>query len=64
MIAAIASGAVHMISHPGNPKFPIERKGGMGVRTQRHPTTRITHGGGDCPAIIFTTDITSVRVDY
>ncbi len=24
MIAAIASGAVHMISHPGNPKFPID----------------------------------------
>ena len=24
MIATIASGNVHMISHPGNPKFPID----------------------------------------
>ncbi|VFS82546.1 Probable phosphatase YcdX [Kluyvera cryocrescens] len=24
MIAAMASGNVHMISHPGNPKFPVD----------------------------------------
>ncbi len=24
MIAAMASGKVHMISHPGNPKFPVD----------------------------------------
>ena len=24
MIAAMASGQVHMISHPGNPKFPVD----------------------------------------
>lgn len=24
MIATIASGAVHIISHPGNPKFPVD----------------------------------------
>ncbi|MDK8009030.1 phosphatase, partial [Escherichia coli] len=24
MIATIASGTVHIISHPGNPKFPVD----------------------------------------
>ncbi len=45
MIATIASGAVHIISHPGNPKFPVDIP--VPLPRQRRSTTwrwkSITH---------------------
>ena len=71
MIAAMASGKVHMISHPGNPKYPVDipaiaEAAGIalacGITTSPGKQTT-TKRSEDVPAVLFQspTQVISVR---
>ncbi len=51
MIAAMASGKVHMISHPGNPKFPVD--------IRRLPKRRLATGGAGINSSFVSTRVGS-----
>lgn len=43
MIATIASGKVHIISHPGNPKYPVEVKAIAQAAAKHHVALEINN---------------------